>query len=242
MHSLARDKRPIDLTKLGVSALAGDIVVFSYGEIDVRCHLGRIRDSHLKKIDSKKNKSEPCDGAEAGIKISKQLVDELVKDYVAKLLQMTKAAFEKELQALRKKLGLKSDRAHEAWPGSVLEGEHVLRSVYGVGQGLKLVIMPAPPPSDRKPNPAAPFYGELKDRAWLTQLLNEALELACSKYEVIFLKGAYDAFTLLQDGSKTLNHEFSDGHVHVLSKHARIIQALLVRKLTATSRNTVIEK
>jgi hypothetical protein len=69
MHSFASGRRPVDLVQLGVCK--GHAVLFSYGEIDVRTHLGRLRDLRL--ITSG---GADCDA------VGKVLIEDLVTLYI----------------------------------------------------------------------------------------------------------------------------------------------------------------
>lgn len=75
----------------------------------------------------------------------------------------------------------------------------------------KSIIASVVPPSSLIVNPEYPFYGSLEERVAIQQELNKKLEVACKEHGILFLNYAH--YYANTNGS--LNHTYSDGHVHV---------------------------
>ena len=110
--------------------------------------------------------------------------------------------------------------------------KEILRLVQDFRDELVAFALAVPPPSDLNENPRVPFYGALSDRAAITKLFNKILEASCLK-QVEPKLHFFQPFAQFTSGDGTLNHAFSDGHVHVDSVHCKPIHQQLTAELAA---------
>lgn len=94
---------------------------------------------------------------------------------------------------------------------------------------LSCAVMSVLPPSDRGNNPQVPFHGQLSDRVQITKLLNQRLKELCQQHQLIFI----DIYDLYRTPDGSLDHELSDGGVHVNPTFNRPIKELVVQTLVA---------
>lgn len=82
---------------------------------------------------------------------------------------------------------------------------------------LVAIVLAVPPPSDRKENPRVPYYGQLAERVKVTQRLNELLEAVCQAQRKPAVH-YFHPFSGFANADGSLDHTFSDGHVHIRSE------------------------
>ena len=80
------------------------------------------------------------------------------------------------------------------------------------------IIASIVPPSTLGGNTDYPYYGSLQDRIVIQQQLNAKLKSACESRGILYLD--YARHYSLPNGS--LNHAFSDGHVHIRNECAEM--------------------
>ena len=180
MHSFASGKRPVNLKKLGVKPT--QLVLFGYGEIDARCHIGRI-------------------AKERGCSDFSILVNPLVESYIDTITRRVT-----EINNC------------EGGGGGGGDDDALITAV---------LVLAVPPPSDRRENPQAPFHGTLSERIQITKRMNRILKERCNSNKIHF----FDPFDGFASPDGSLNHEFSDGHVHIRSDCSRVVHERLVRYL-----------
>uniref|UniRef100_A0A7S4INA9 SGNH hydrolase-type esterase domain-containing protein n=1 Tax=Odontella aurita TaxID=265563 RepID=A0A7S4INA9_9STRA len=179
MYSFASGRRPVDLRRLGVRGGGGnggegegEAVLFSYGEIDVRCHVERL------------SSERECDYA--------AVIRSLVEQYMNRIVGYL--------------------------------------SEFGNDPPAAAVVLAIPPPSDRNENPRVPYYGKLSERVVISRLFNRLLEEACGarRNPNVHFFHPFAGFTG-EDGS--LDHNYSDGHIHIRSQCCRPIHHQLTALL-----------
>lgn len=92
-------------------------------------------------------------------------------------------------------------------------------SAYCTDKKKTPIICSVLPPSDRGHENSLPVYGPLEERVISTLIFNTMTEKWCRQLGIKFLD-IWHRFALT-DGS--LNHEFSDGLVHIAEKHYDIV-------------------
>lgn len=111
--------------------------------------------------------------------------------------------------------------------------EHYLNAVERSAQkGVRCAVAAVLPPSEKGLNASYPFYGSLGERVEIQRVLNQHLRAACKERGLLFLD--YVDFYANSDGS--LNHAFSDGHVHIRSQHAQHALKMLRELFKKTAR------
>jgi hypothetical protein len=89
--------------------------------------------------------------------------------------------------------------------------------------GAKVILSSVVPPSDLTVNPNYPYYGTLEDRVQLQKELNRRLSLAGYPY--------LDYAHLYSKSDGSIDHRYSDGHVHLRPEYSDRAISLLFKVL-----------